>query len=358
MGLWTGLSRAGLQAPIASMGSHGILMVLGFLGTLIALERAVALRETWPYAAPLLSAVATGVIVASGPRVLAGTLLTVAGVIVVAAYGSILRQQRHTHHWIMAGGGIAWVVAAALWTAGRSPAALAPALGAFLVLTIVGERLELSRLRIGTSARVTGLLATMVAFGLGVTISLVALRPGMVVAGLGLVAMTTWLVRNDIARITIQSVGIARFSAAAMLTGYLWLALSGVLWVMVGLQVGPALTWDAALHSLFLGFAISMVMGHAPIIMPAVLGTGLTHHPASWAPLGLLHASVALRVGSDLSGMTGLTVWRQVSLYGNVTALVLFVVVAAVAMRRGAPPAMVPGPHTASRQPVARGDRA
>jgi hypothetical protein len=32
---------------------HGILMVLGFLGTLVALERSVALRQRWAYAAPL-----------------------------------------------------------------------------------------------------------------------------------------------------------------------------------------------------------------------------------------------------------------------------------------------------------------
>ena len=36
---------------------HGPLMVVGFLGTLIGLERAVALGRLWPYGIPMLSGV-------------------------------------------------------------------------------------------------------------------------------------------------------------------------------------------------------------------------------------------------------------------------------------------------------------
>ena len=42
-------------------------MTLGFLGTLIALERAVALRLAWGYLAPLLSGVGGLAIVAGVP---------------------------------------------------------------------------------------------------------------------------------------------------------------------------------------------------------------------------------------------------------------------------------------------------
>ena len=47
-GLWAGLLRLGLALPslgVIPAGAHGPLMVAGFLGTLIALERAVALRQ-------------------------------------------------------------------------------------------------------------------------------------------------------------------------------------------------------------------------------------------------------------------------------------------------------------------------
>ena len=57
--LWAALVRVGwklptLPTPIA--GQHGALMVSAFLGTLISLERAVALQKRWAYAAPAFSA--------------------------------------------------------------------------------------------------------------------------------------------------------------------------------------------------------------------------------------------------------------------------------------------------------------
>ena len=55
-GLWAG--RLGWKLPTwqARLASaHGPLMVAGFLGTLVALERTVALGDRWCYAAPGLS---------------------------------------------------------------------------------------------------------------------------------------------------------------------------------------------------------------------------------------------------------------------------------------------------------------
>ena len=54
-GLWEGLVYLGLPLAAGQHSlhvDHGPLMVLGFLGTLIALERAVALGPAWSYLAP------------------------------------------------------------------------------------------------------------------------------------------------------------------------------------------------------------------------------------------------------------------------------------------------------------------
>ena len=54
--LWGGLLRLGWALPLLRPTLsvvHGPLMVCGFLGTLIGVERAVALGAFWPYAAPL-----------------------------------------------------------------------------------------------------------------------------------------------------------------------------------------------------------------------------------------------------------------------------------------------------------------
>src|SRR3970040_2066132 len=57
-GLWAGAARMGLDLPALNQdlpSNHGPLMVVGFLGTLIGLERAVALERLWPYGAALLA---------------------------------------------------------------------------------------------------------------------------------------------------------------------------------------------------------------------------------------------------------------------------------------------------------------
>src|SRR5262245_65939071 len=53
----------GLMAPAPLVAFHGPLMVAGFLGTLIGLERAIALGRRWAYAAPLASGVGACVVV-------------------------------------------------------------------------------------------------------------------------------------------------------------------------------------------------------------------------------------------------------------------------------------------------------
>jgi len=56
--LWAGLMRLGWQLPALTPSLamlHGPVMISGFLGTLITLERAVAMKQRWMYLPPLLS---------------------------------------------------------------------------------------------------------------------------------------------------------------------------------------------------------------------------------------------------------------------------------------------------------------
>ena len=59
-GVWLGLLRLGWALPLPwpdQLILHGPLMINGFLGTLIGLERAVGIARRWAYAAPILTAV-------------------------------------------------------------------------------------------------------------------------------------------------------------------------------------------------------------------------------------------------------------------------------------------------------------
>ena len=142
-----------------------------------------------------------------------------------------------------------------------------------------------------------------------------------------------WLVRHDVARRTIRSTGLARFVAGCLLAGYGWLAVAGVCWLIGGaMPDGPG--YDAVVHAVFLGFTLSMIMAHAPVILPAVLRRPLPYHPAMIAPAALLHGSLALRLcAGDAHGAH--LAW-QVGGVLNITAVLLFVGVAAWSSARAA----------------------
>jgi hypothetical protein len=148
-------------------------------------------------------------------------------------------------------------------------------------------------------------------------------------SGIGMLAMAAWLARNDLARRTVRTPGVTRFVALSLLAGYAWLAVGGLCWLAFGAVVGgPA--YDAMLHAVFLGFVISMVFGHAPIILPAVLRLPLPYRPRFYAHLGLLHAGLVVRlVAGDLLGFEA-----AVAAGGalNVTAILLFVLSSAGAV--------------------------
>jgi hypothetical protein len=329
LGMYTGLARAGTAHRLVAADLHGLLMVLGFLGTLIALERAVALGRWWGYLGPGMSGAA--VVALPFSRTLGGLLLAGAGAVVFTTYVAFFRRgARDLHLAIMAVGASAWVAAVAVWFTGAGPIRITPLLAAFLVLTIVGERLELSRLTLpSTPSRRRFLLAVGV-FVVGAAIAPFWRSVGLTIGGLGLLGQVVWLGRYDIARRTIHRPGLPRFAAVCMLAGYLWLGASGALWIAIGLGADGPLLHDALVHSLFLGFVLSMVMGHAPIIVPAVLRVPLRFVGWTYLPLALLHVSVAVRIAADLAGSSW---WRGAALHGNVAALVLFVVITVTAVR-------------------------
>ena len=350
-GLLGALALLGIGVPRETMAlapSHGVLMAFGFLGTVIALERAVALGARWASLAPLASGLAAASLILGVDGPLPGLLLLSGSLVFVAMYVAFDRVEVALHTRTQAVGGMAWVVAALLWLGQQPVSTIVPWMAAFLVLTIAGERLELSRLgRLEPSARRT-FVAAVALFLTGAALSLLIPDAGVRVAGLGLLGMTAWLAIHDLARRTVRTPGVTRFIALCLLIGYGWLALAGALWLGFGAAVGTA--YDAQLHSLFLGFVISMVFGHAPVIVPAVLRVPLPYRPRFYGHLAVLHVGLLLRVvGGDLLGVPWLLTVGGVM---NVAALVLFVAssVTAVAQALAARRSVAIVPRAASRE--------
>lgn len=349
--LWGGLARLGWRLPLLRpylLLAHGPLMVSGFLGTLIGVERAVALAahqrapepvspgvslvRNWVYAGPLLTGLGALALIIGLPNLPGRLLMTLGSLGLVAVFAVIVGREPVLYTATMALGALAWPAGNGLWLMGWPIYRVVAWWAGFLVLTIAGERLELSRVLRLTQWSQRAFLATTGLFLAGLLVSVVAFDTGVRLAGVGMLAMALWLLRYDIARRTVRQAGLTRFIAVCLLSGYVWLGVSGLLSLLFGgVMAGPL--YDAALHTLFLGFVFGMIFGHAPVIFPAVLGRPITFHPIFYAHLALLHLSLALRIVGDLGSWLPGRQWGGLL---NVVALLLFLANTARAVRRAA----------------------
>ncbi len=300
-GISGGLLRYGVVVPGAAESawlgraglSHAALMICTFLGTVIGLERAVAVKLTAAFAAPLASALGGVCLLAGQPQ--AGAWLLV---LAAAVFGwvniVVVRRQSAPHTQLLLASSGTWLVGNLLFAAGEGSAAVLPWWFAFLVMTIAAERLEMTRLMRQRPAAPWLLLAILSAMVAGAAWSWASPRWGGVLYGLALLLLAWWLVTYDIARRTVFAQGLSRYMAVCLLGGYAWLGVAGFAWAATAL----GLPWrDAALHALGLGFIFSMMMGHAPVILPAIARIKLQFGWPFYVPLAALHLSLAVRLG-------------------------------------------------------------
>ncbi len=300
---WAGLARMGIVAPApgAATAAHGALMVSGFIGTLIGLERAVVTRRWWAELAPALSgggalALLVGVpgpapelAIAAAAAVLA--LVTVRG----APAGDPVARA------VMTAGALAWLAGALVWASGAGAFRAMPWWLLFLVLLIAAERMELSR-----ALRPSRAAALVLAGGCALAIAGVALTwwdltAGLRLTGLGTIVLALWLLLRDRPPAAARLAGFPRFAAVSLAAAYVWLG-AGALFLITyaGPPAGPR--YDAMVHAVFVGFVFSTIFGHGPIVVPAVIGTAIAYRRALFVPLAALQLSLLARVAGDLLG--------------------------------------------------------
>ncbi|TAN58047.1 MAG: hypothetical protein EPN20_16810, partial [Magnetospirillum sp.] len=310
--------------PVGSvdlMAVHGPLMICGFFGTVIGLERAVALGRPWGYVSPGATALGGLLLIAGLP--MAGALaLALGSLIFTLMSAAVLRRQLEVFTAVLGLGGVCWLAGNGVWLTTGVPLDAVPLWAGFLVLTIAGERLELSRFLPPWRWRTPTLVPVLVLLLAGAGAAAAGRSDAWSLFGLGLITLTLWSLRNDVVRRTIRQPGLTRYVAVCLLSGYAWAALSGAL--MLGLTLGEGgVRSDAALHALFVGFVFSMVFGHAPVILPAVLRVAVPYKPYFYGPLLLLHASLGLRLAGDLAGIHAVRQWGGLA---NAAALIIFIV--------------------------------
>ena len=339
--LWAGLVRIGWAWPVPwerMPEIHGALVVCGFLGGVIGVERAVALGRWWGWLVPacaLLGAVALfGTLPEAStldPRWARGFFVAEAALLSLVT-GAVLARQPVLHSAVIALGAATWLAGNLLWFFGSPISKVVPWWIGFLVLTIAAERLELSRMTRLTRFASASFVVTVAALVAALAWATADPSSGLRALGVILAALAAWLMRFDVARRTIRMPGLPRFIACGLLSGYAWLAVAGVFLAGWAPELARnALSRDFAWHAVFLGFVFSMIMAHAPVILPAVTGV-----PAAWTrflylPLAGLHVSLALRLFADAAAwMPG----RQWGGLLNAASIVFFFATLAIATLR------------------------
>jgi len=320
--LWAGLVRLGWTLPASPnlVMAHGPLMVCGFLGTLIPLERAVAIRRKWMFSAPILTGLGWIMLLAWAGLV-GAILFTLGSLVTLAILFYMYQREPKIHMAVMAAGSLAWLAGNILWVTGMPIFQMIFWWMAFLVLTIAGERLELSRILHLSKVKILifGLVSGLILISAGTAIFNLDL--GTRSTGLGFLALGIWFLPNDIAARNLRHPSpLTRYIAVCLFTGFLWLIIGGGMMLLIGAQyAGPY--YDAMLHIIFVGFVMSMIFGHAPIIFPAIVKVQITFVPAFYIHLVLLHLSLLVRVIGDLTEFPAVRMWGGML---NEIAILLF----------------------------------
>jgi hypothetical protein len=319
--MWAGLIRLGWTLPVIPnlALAHGPLMICGFLGVLIPLERAVAIRQKWMFAVPVFSGLGwISLFFAPFPS---GILFTLGSLGTLAILGVMVKREPHSHTVTMAFGALAWVIGNILWMIGFPIFQIVFWWMSFLILTIGGERLELNRVLRPAPRQILvfGIFASMLL--VGTILATFNLNWGARLSGLAMLALSFWFLKNDLSTRNIRHPNpLTRYIAICLFSGFLWLGIGGLIHLYFGaLYAGPL--YDAALHTVFVGFIISMIFGHAPIIFPAILGVPINFSRAFYGHLILLHLSLIFRITGDLTNLVAIRKWGGLL---NEVAIVLF----------------------------------
>ena len=313
MGVLASLVRASIPGPWAGLrpalpNLHGALMVFGFLGTAISLERAVAYRAgspkhpRWAFAAPLFSVIANFLVAVTvlSPlpveytRILPGLSWTLSLIILSAVYVGVYARQHSFAVLIQLMGAVIGACSALLWTRLDSDI-LTPWWLMMLVLTIVGERLELAHVAFIHPVAKPGLVCVSAAILISLACSLIAPSWGYSLLGLCTLTLLVLMFLFDTARKTYRVPGVTGFMGISMLVAYFWGLCASLTWIVSnsGGLAGSSLWWDFAVHSLAVGFIMTMVVAHVCVIVPSIIHRSMPFHPILWLPLALFTLGLA-----------------------------------------------------------------
>jgi len=285
---------------------HGLLMVGGFLGTLISLERGMVMKHKVWFLVPIISGISSLFLILGQLEI--GILLLMAASLGLSAIMHLQAVRHpHFHSYLIYLGAVCWLLGNYMvWYHGLIAAGTTWWIG-FLLLTILGERLELSQfLPVPSwSKKLLGALAGL--FFIGLLFPFHGL--GNEILGIAGILLAAWLLYFDMVKVAAKKGNQFRYIGIGLRVGYIWLMIHGLILLFMESQ---ALYYDLMLHTFFLGFTFSMIWAHAPIIFPLIFGIRETpYHRVLWWGWGIFQLTLAGRI---VFGGLGLMQWR--SLFG------------------------------------------
>lgn len=320
--VWSGWLRMGFGLPVVQAAPHhGGFMVNSFLAALIFLERAAGFRQKWVLCLPFVQAVSV-VFFLTGNLSVAFACLLVGSLGFVGLCGYFLFRYKEFYYVVFLAGALFLLHGnAVLAYRANYPVAVNSWMG-FLLLTIVAERLELSRF-LGLSSTKRALLMACLALIVG-GLLVGWLTGNSVLLAVSFLLTAVWLLRYDMARRNLKIKGQHRYSGLLLLVGYGWL-FATALFQFFAARVPFA--YDAILHSFFIGFVFSMIFSHAPIIFPAVARLPVKiYRPVLYVWFAVLQVSLVMRLAGDAAGNVPLR--KTGGVLNGIAILVFFATVA------------------------------
>lgn len=271
-------------------------MVGGFLGTLISLERAMVMKNKFWLLVPFISGLSIPAMLWLGWPTVGIALLLMASLGLMGIM--YLQTVKHPvlYQYIMSIGAASWILGNFVLINTGLVAAAVPWWMGFLLLTIVGERLELSKFLPTPKWAKKGLLWILVLFVFSMWIPFHG--SGNLLMGFSVILISVWLLYFDMAKIASKKTDQFKYIGVGLRVGYLWLFFNGLILIFYSLH---PLYYDLFLHTFFLGFTFSMIWAHAPIILPMVLNIKeKPYHPILWIGWSIFQLSLVGRIISSI----------------------------------------------------------
>lgn len=298
VGMTAGLIRIGWELPLSVIAvHHGALMVGGFLGTLILLEKVIPLKRKMLLLLPLANAL--GVLIAVPGLFNTGLIFLIVGsVSLLAIFVSyLIKQPKELSMMMMVAGSLCQIIGHVMLATKQFYPLAFPWWMGFILLVIMGERIELSKFLPVKRQHKNILVFLSVLFFFGLIMPFHGI--GKYFSGVSLVLIALWLLRHDSISISIRKDGLTRFVGFTLMMGCCALILTGVF--LISLPDLP-FAYDAIVHTFFIGFAFSMIYAHGPIILPGVLGLSVKpYHAFLYVPVVLSLSSLIVRLLADLN---------------------------------------------------------